>query len=912
MEKATVHIISHSHWDREWYMSFEKFRMRLVKLIDDVLDLLEAENNGFAFFHLDGHVLLVDDYLEIRPEQEARLRSVVRQGKLSIGPWYVLQDAFLTSGEAQIRNMQLGLARAEELGGATEIGYFPDTFGNISQSAQLLQGFGIGRAVFGRGINAIAENNGVRNTDSSGYPSELWWASPDGSRVLSVFLANWYHNGMELPTDPLRAAERGRQALDNVERFASTPHLLLMNGCDHQPVQSDVGQAIAALNEGLPAYRFVHSRFQDYFDKLEACEPPNATVAGELIGERTDGWTTLVNTASSRMYLKQWNTRVQGELERWAEPFSTIAGLLGKEYPAAFLKQAWKLLLQNHPHDSICGCSVDPVHEEMVTRFMKSAQIAEALSFEAMTYIADRTDTTAFAAQQSGQPADVYATDTKAPGTQLTGQSADAYPFVVFNPLGWTRDEWTTVDIDAHEELEPDRFALLDRDRAEVACAWEDLGWISGFTLPDDRFRIPWRKRRYRLTFLASGIPGTGHASFAWVRRKDAGSAPIGDGDEAACIVEPDSAILENAYLRIAADAGGKLTLEDKATGQVYRDLLALEDSGDIGNEYLYRAAEGAVPIVTGVDPVRLVDRSTAGCARLAVLHRLDLPAEREGSGRTARTVSQEIEVAVSLKTGAKYAEIVVSLDNAAKDHRLRALFPSDADTAFVRAAAPFDVVKRSIAPWEGWRNPSRNERMQSFVDVSDGVRGLAIVTEGLPEYEALRDGRGTIALTLLRCVGELGDWNYFPTPGAQCLGPYSCRFAIVPHGGDYREVVGVAQSFNAPLRAVPTGVHGGPLPSALSWASVESPGGAVVTTALKRAEDAGGAVLRLVNLGESEERVTVKGRLFDVGSEVSERMLNERVAADAVPVEAGPIAFALAPKKILTLGIKDAPAMLK
>lgn len=888
MEKATVHIISHSHWDREWYMPFEKFRMRLVKLIDDVLDLLEAEDNGFSFFHLDGHVLLVDDYLEIRPERESRLRALIAQGKLNIGPWYVLQDAFLTSGEAQIRNMQLGLARAAELGGATEIGYFPDTFGNISQSAQLLQGFGIGRAVFGRGINAIAENNGVRNTDSSGYPSELWWSSPDGSRVLSVFLANWYHNGMELPTDPARAAERGRVALDNVERFATTPHLLLMNGCDHQPVQSDVGQAIAALNEGMPEYRFVHSRFADYFDRLEAHGPPSATVTGELIGERTDGWTTLVNTASSRMYLKQWNARVQGELERWAEPFSALASLMGKEYPAAFLKQAWKLLLQNHPHDSICGCSIDPVHEEMVTRFMKSAQIAETLSSDAMAFIADRADTTFFAEQQSGQPEDVY-------------------PFVVFNPLGWTRDEWATVDIDAEFELEPDRYALLDRDGAEVACAWEDLGWIRGFTLPDDRFRIPWRKRRYRLTFLASGIPGTGHATFAWVRRV-AGAAPSAAGGyETTCVTRGGSAILENAYLRIEADAVGTLTLEDKSTGHVYRDLLRLEDSGDIGNEYLYRAAEGADPIVTGTAPIELEDRSTAGCACLALRHRLELPAEREGSGRSARTVGQEIEVVVSLKTGAKYAEVDVSLNNAAKDHRLRALFPSGADTAFVRADAPFDVVKRPVAPWDGWSNPSRNERMQSFVDLSDGARGLAIITEGLPEYEALRDGRGTLALTLLRCVGELGDWNYFPTPGAQCPGPYSCRFAIVPHGGDYRAVVRTAQAFNAPLRAVTTGVHGGPLPAALSWASVDSPGGAVVTTALKRGEAVGGVVLRLVNLGESEEKVTASGRLFERAAAVSERMLNERASGVDVPVEEGRIAFAIAPKKILTLGIEAA-----
>ncbi|HEY0829075.1 MAG TPA: alpha-mannosidase, partial [Bacilli bacterium] len=289
MEKKIVHIISHTHWDREWYMPFEKFRMRLVDLIDRTLDLLESKDSDFSFFHLDGHVLLVDDYLEIRPGQETRIRKLIESNKLFIGPWYVLQDAFLTSGEAQIRNLQMGIHRAEQLGGATKVGYFPDTFGNISQSAQLLRGFEIDTAVFGRGINSIAENNTVVNEQNSGYHSELWWESPDGSRVLSVFLANWYHNGMELPTDAGRAAERAKAVLENVEKYATTQHLLLMNGCDHQPVQADVGKAIQTLNEVLPDYTFVHSNFPKYFSGLQMNSKQWQTVSGELISEFTNG-----------------------------------------------------------------------------------------------------------------------------------------------------------------------------------------------------------------------------------------------------------------------------------------------------------------------------------------------------------------------------------------------------------------------------------------------------------------------------------------------------------------------------------------------------------------------------------------------------------------------------------------------
>ncbi|MBC8164071.1 MAG: alpha-mannosidase, partial [Roseiflexaceae bacterium] len=489
--QTVVHIISHSHWDREWYLPFEQFRLRLVRLLDQVLDLLEDPRAEFRSFHLDGYVLAIDDYLQIRPEQAERIRRHVAAKRLAIGPWYVLHDAFLTSGEAQLRNLHYGIERASQLGGATMIGYFPDTFGNHSQSAQILQEFGITEAVFGRGIAPVAENNTVRHSDRDDTSaSELWWQAPNGDRVFSIFLANWYHNGMELPVDAAAGRTRIAAALANVERFATTPHLLLMNGCDHQPVQTDVGTAIARLNETMPALRFTHSSFSNYLAAVREYEQDWPTAHGELTSARTDGWTTLVNTASARLYLKQANAELQRELERWVEPWAALAWLYGKEHPEAQIRYAWKLLLENHTHDGICGCSVDAVHDEMMTRFDRVRQVADVLSGEALAALVAQVDT-----------ADV---------------ANKGVPLVVFNPLGWARAGWVQATVDLDDEVALADYALFDAAGTRLAVSVEDQGWIDGFTLPPDRFRVVWRRRRYQLQFRADHVPALGYATFVW------------------------------------------------------------------------------------------------------------------------------------------------------------------------------------------------------------------------------------------------------------------------------------------------------------------------------------------------------------------------------------------------------------
>jgi len=196
--KKTLHIISHTHWDREWYMSFEQHRMRLVELMDTLIDKMENDER-YKYFHLDGQTIIIDDYLEIKPEMRERLYALIKSGRIQVGPWYILQDEYLTSGESNIRNMIEGLKFCKENGiDPVMSGYMPDAFGNISQMPQILAGFKIDNAIFGRGQGQILFDNKVPE-DGTINDKELIWQGADGTTVIGVMFRDWYNNASELP-----------------------------------------------------------------------------------------------------------------------------------------------------------------------------------------------------------------------------------------------------------------------------------------------------------------------------------------------------------------------------------------------------------------------------------------------------------------------------------------------------------------------------------------------------------------------------------------------------------------------------------------------------------------------------------------------------------------------------------------
>jgi alpha-mannosidase len=921
--RKTAHIISHSHWDREWYLPYEKHHILLIQLMDTLMDTLEKDTE-YRSFYLDGQTIILEDYLQVRPDQRERLERWIREDRIHIGPWYILQDAFLTSSEANLRNLQIGHQDASRYGTIAKVGYFPDTFGNIGQAPQILRQAGIDNAVFGRGVKPTGFNNTVADSDYESSFSELVWEGADGSRVLGILFANWYSNGNEVPTEEAEAREYWDRKLAEAGNYASTGQLLFMNGCDHQPIQTDLSEALRMARKLYPDTDFIHSNFPDYLTSVnKSLDTELSVVKGELRSQRTDGWSTLVNTASARIYLKQMNQRGQTLLEKVAEPLAAFAHVISQTaYPHHLLTYAWKTLMQNHPHDSICGCSVDEVHREMVTRFNKSRHVAEAIVDDSKLAIASAVNTDVF-----------------------SRLGKDALPFIVFNTTGWSRSGTVEVELDAariyfREGLSPDEMIrrmkdvevtgclLVDSEGERVSYTMEDLGLQFGYDLPDDKFRQPYWSRRVKLLFEAAQVPALGLKAYGWVLEAQS-------GDQVSTVIKPQTSegsllsgarSLANEFLTIDIAEDGSLAVTDKASGRTYRDLLVYEDTGDIGNEYMYKQPEGEQSLTTkGLAAEIKVLEDTAYRASIEIVHRWAVPASADElfenekqeavyyplrkAQRVRETVPLKIRTIVSLERAGRGVGIRATFDNQAKDHRVRVLFPTDLETAVHRADAIFEVAVRDNEPSAEWENPSNAQHQQAFADVSDEEQGLTIANRGLNEYEILRDGRNTIALTLLRAVAELGDWGVFPTPEAQCLGEHTVDLMILPHQGEgaISGAFANAYQFQVPWTISQTGLHKGTLAPVHAFLTWEGQG--IAFSSAKISDNTDSLMLRWFNMqpdaAELRVRLSDGARATAFKSDVLERT-HERVELSGMEHDTS-FAAQLGACEIYTAGITAA-----
>ncbi|MFC6200651.1 alpha-mannosidase [Lactiplantibacillus nangangensis] len=900
MTKKKVFIISHSHWDREWYMPFEQHHMRLVTLVDNLLDIFKNDPD-FDSFHLDGQMIALDDYLEVRPERKPEVAAAIRAGKLRIGPFYILQDDFLISPESNVRNMIVGRDEAKKYGQAVPLGYFPDTFGNMGQTPQMMALANLKTAAFGRGVTPTGFNNQTGDADYESQYSEMWWQGPDGSKILGLLFANWYSNGNEIPVDPAQAKVFWDQKLADAEKFASTGDLLMMNGVDHQPVQLNVTKAIKVANQLYPDYEFIHTNFTDYLKTLSEDLPKDlSTINGELTSQETDGWYTLANTASSRVYLKQTNTKTERLLENQAEPLATMA-YPAKDYPHDRLRYAWKLLLQNHPHDSICGCSVDEVHREMMTRFAKSSEVGRFVAQDALTLLASRVKTTDF--------------------------DASAKPFVVVNTAGYTKSGITEATIEwdrrnfseagtiqeQRAELEAELAALPELavvDHNGQAVPFRIVNQEIGFhyDLPKDSFRIAYQAIEITVALNITGLP-----AFAWEAFGLQAKSVAAKAIEVAPTTPSNDHELSNEWVKATLEADGSLTVTNRETGKTYHQMMVFEDTGDMGNEYIYRQTADNHAILSTDFPMEteLVHDDALG-TELKVINHLQIPVSADETlikeekaiiditQRTAKRSAElqplDITTTITLGRHSKQLQFETKLNNQMRDHRVRVLFKTGLVTETNEADSIYETVTRPNHPAKTWQNPTNPQHQQAFVNLHDAENGVTVGNLGLNEYEILPED-GTIAVTLIRSVGELGDWGYFATPEAQTQGEFTFDYNLELHDGTEAQRLASyhdAQTFQVPFSVQTTAHHAGDLAPAGQYVQLDTPAFAV--TSLKRANDSDGVTLRGYNLGQAETPLVVnfKGETPQVVNFFEEPLTDKAVDT-------------LAPAEIKTLLFKDA-----
>lgn len=792
MTKRPVFYVLSSHWDREWHQPFQVFRYRLVQMMDKVIAGLESGDLKGPFV-TDGQSIVLEDYLEIRPDRAKQVRRLLGEKRVVAGPWYVQPDEFLVSGESLIRNIEYGRQQVRDLGGEpSNAGFLCDLFGHNSQMPQILTGFGIAGGFVWRGLNHVDDHH-------------LHWVGADGTAFPCYRFGKagyWGYSvhvrklgDRDLPRDKESIRNRLDTYIGNEAAVTLIPPIFIFDGADHQGWETEVYDVLLeCMQDSSIGYSIQHVSLDDYLDvMLQYADDFTQESHGELREPGIHPWdvdegTVVAGVASSRVWIKQWNAMCENQLTLWAEPISTWAHkLLGEEYPAGFLRTAWKWLLRNHPHDSIGGCSIDVVHEDMKFRFSQTEQIAVQLKQAAQKNIAlhvesELLDNELRLAVFNPHP---YTIDQI---VQLTIPVPSDYPNfgvsqrLVLNPSFWI------YDLD--DERVP--YQRLGRKYGQMKIRLSDIRAPHEYETDDVVIAMPMT------------IPAWGYTTF--VVRPGEDQMPTQYPPVPDIAVSPN--MLENGLLRVIVQANGTLTLTDWETGQTYDQLLMFEDSADVGDGWTFSAPSNNQLISGGKATVAIL---TSGqyLATLRVRQVMSIPAYYDGLSqeRSEQYVDMVIESDLTLRLGAKHLEVKTRIRNTAKDHRLRVLFPTCAQTTTYLADSAFDVVERPIALAKesySYREPEIEMKPQTtWTAVFDGQRGLAVISTGLLESAVRDTSQRAIALTLFRATGRTVFTN--GEPNGQLIGDLSFEYWIKPLSGepDRVELLRIGQQLAAPVETV-------------------------------------------------------------------------------------------------------------
>ncbi|MGY6499282.1 MAG: glycoside hydrolase family 38 N-terminal domain-containing protein [Acidimicrobiales bacterium] len=846
----TVAVVPHTHWDREWYRSFQSFRSRLVPLLDDLLPRLEHDPS-IAHFLLDGQMAVVDDYLEIRPEAEDTLRRLATSGRLGMGPWYVLMDEFLVSGETIVRNMQMGLTRAASFGGAMRVGYLPDMFGHIAQMPQILSQFGFEHAVVWRGTPSAIDR------------TAFWWQAPDGSTVRAEYLPQGYGNGAVLPDDPKDLVEHVREFHATHDARLGDGPILWMNGTDHLVPFATVGDTVAGANALQDDYRLQIMPLADYLASAPTTGLPSWS--GELrSGARAN---LLMGVASNRTDVRQAAAVAERWLERIAEPVAALATSVGAPWPRRFLEIAWRQVVVNSAHDSVCACSIDEVCDAVLVRYAEATDIARAVTDQAIDHIGGELAAGEVAIVNTSARTRSGLVHLELPGTG-DGEGVQVLHQRPAVELVHTVDRAhaaTVVEreLDIHLGVQGIELVHADDGALDVTLHVDPsdrrvptFGWAVrqlrslAAEAPDGVVRVHVDRPPSRTVLTrAVDVPGLGWAT--WVP----GAAP-----ETAVTVSDDGTTMSNGLLEVVIDPADATFALDGRTG-----FGRLVDEGDEGDTYNFSppAQQSIVDRPESVD-IEVIERGPLR-ARVAITAGYRLP-HRIVDG--ARVGERLVEVVTTLEvhTGDRLVRITTELDNAVRDHRLRVWLPLPHPSATSEAECAFGLVSRGLDAEGGeTEEPLATAPSRRFVRAG----GLTVVHEGLLEYELvdIADGRArAVALTLLRCTGWLsrGPMAYRPlpagpqveTPGAQLQGPITMRWAIhvTSDGSTPPDPYALVDDAFVPL-LVANGRGTGSVPSRVHWLDLR---GAEVS-----AVDASGpsCTVRVFNPGGAPTTVEVPGR---------------------------------------------------
>ncbi len=872
-----VHVVSHTHWDREWYLPAERFRQRLVALVDELLDAPPGDGESFL---LDGQAIVLDDYVHVRPERRQALGESLRAGRLEAGPWYVLADELIPGGEALVRNLLTGRRTLERFGAvAPPVLYCPDSFGHPASLPAIAAGFGLGIVVLWRGYGSRRFPPG----------DAAWWRSPTGERVLLYHLArSGYELGSNLPTDPIEAERRWSAMREQLAPRSTTGVVLLPHGADHHARQLGHSEALRAL-ETAGFHDTVHRSSLGAFQRALVARAENATlplVEGELRDSYGYTW-TLSGTLATRAHEKRLNALAERALSRDAEPWNALASRRSRSR-RALLDEAWRTLLEAHPHDTLCGCSIDEVAAAMEVRVRSATNQAAGVRDDAILDLVGHDQAEARTAREAWQP--VVLIRNPSPRRRTGMAILEIEEFVADVPVGPGSAAAAIPAVPAPRRTPTvagvGAVQVLDREMRNVRTE-------SPRHYPDNDL--------VSVTRVAAWI-GDAPPHGVIVRpigRRSRGAAP-------ADRVRTTPRSLENAMFSVTVHEDATISLLHKPSGRRVESLFHFEDDADVGD--LYTPAPRQRPCEVRVGRVRRVHRGPMR-GELSLAARITEPSAPRGQGGV------DVTIRLILDAGASHLALSLTGDNQRDDHRLRIVLASDVTHPEVWADAAFGPVHR--APITPDADETLSERapatapLHRYVSLFDTSRGCTILSDGLAEYESRDDG--SVAVTLVRSVGELSKSDLperpghagwpVPTPRAQCRGPFAANLAVMLHGARDTQTIDAieraADDFLVPM-------IGSTLRSALGVSDdvvgPELVGAGLAFSAIKESEDGRWLVLRCVNL--TDEQVAGAWHLPFAIEEARLSRLDETPSAPA-SIEGQDVTFTAEPREIVTILVR-------
>jgi mannosylglycerate hydrolase len=820
----TVHVVSHTHWDREWYHPADRFRQRLVALIDELLD---TPVSGMSFL-LDGQTVVIEDYLEVRPDRAPEIAAALRERRLEAGPWYVLADELIPGGEALVRNLLAGRRMLRALrADSPPVLYCPDSFGHPATLPDIARGFDKHVVVLWRGFGGA----------SAPKSSSVWWRSPSGTRVIVQHLTrSGYELGVNLPlrTDESKARWKHLRSELN-ERRGSGPALLL-NGADHHARQREPAAALRTLVEVAKPDHVIPSTLAAFAaDVVKGAEKARLReVEGELRDSYGFTW-TLQGTLGSRTPQKRQYALVERMLVRDVEPWVAMAALQTKSSNRHLAHAAWKPLLLCQPHDTLCGCSVDAVARAMETRLESASVQGAGLREDAVLELLGHD-------------------------RELARHSQDKWraKFVVRNPAPRMRTGVAIVelstklaDVAVGPGSAPDGS---DRQRPllipSVMPGAQLLAAYSGYERTEAPRDYPDNDAvgRMLLAIWVNDAPAYGISSIPL--------DIVASGHVTHHMVVAKKNAMTNGAVTLSWNAGGRVAFKHHALKRTARNLLEWESREDVGDLYT---------------PAIRKPKLKAKVVSTKVIHKGPMRGVVEQVWRLAHKGEQmTVSVHLMIDAGSELLRIVLLGDNQANDHRLR-LVVNTGIKGRVFADAAFGVLER-----EPLKVPAKDEKIEQvvptaplhrYVSVFDNRNGATIFSDGLPEYESMGD---RIAITVLRSVGELSR-NDLPerpghagwpaaTPEAQNAGPFEAELGFMLHGARTPDTIDAieraADDVLHPLtgETLRSAVN---IPSSVPGVSLEGTG--LALSSIKENEDSGWVVLRCVNLTDEERQGTWK-----------------------------------------------------